>query len=614
MGDAENFNGLRGFEKEVREYVQQLHNYRKIFESHEKEQQRLKAAQQTKQANFESSGKSVTDLPQTSFARQCVEKLGLVPKFFDAGVSEAHWKTYQKMRAQMEDELRGWENASFESSELYGIYDEDDAWDTGEGEVTSLYRLFSFLTDVRVQFEQALRSGGVSRKTAKLAAEGLFLKRLYVGDNGDGDPRTVNVDVRIFSCVANAKVVDLEFEHHDRARMSFFEKFAHVHGCVLEPSQLSAAEQNSSMRAKNNYGGPKWEKLFNLDCNDNTGNETASLGTGAAAKRMMGAVLGDEKRLSDRKAFCALFRAAGLDVDPSTQMSMMRDPIKMYRQRMALKTGEVATDGELPDKEDSDEEKAGGGAGAMKKSAPKAKAGAKAKTKAGAMKKPSPKAKAAPKVDDQVAKKRPKKQAMKRRRGLFDYGEDSDDELSASALEAFNPDFSVYEKKSMQRPAPVPRLSSAGGAASSSAASGGAGAASSSPAIDRGGAASSSASAWFASPPSSSSSGADTNANEDLSSDLMGISSRGGGAAASSSSSSVISGFSLAGSSSGVVFSGFKEELKLNGGGNAAGITVEEPETKRRKIDMRTDDAEGESSLEMESLKGAGIGGVEEGA
>merc|ERR1711879_951365 len=97
--------------------------------------------------------------------------------------------------------------------------------------------------------EQVRKSVAATIKSSSLKldpcvfAKGVFLLAYHINDADEGEPRTVETCARIYAPNASGNFVDLSYTNHHRARMSFTERFSHLHatrgGPGFEPEQMA---------------------------------------------------------------------------------------------------------------------------------------------------------------------------------------------------------------------------------------------------------------------------------------------------------------------------------------------------------------------------------------
>ena len=317
--DGEDSEGRRGpcegkvCLEELRTYLAQLH---RISEAVQKKRE-LVASFRKRQD--QQKGRRFCDLPANSFTRKAVKEFRLdITKTgcWDSSVLEEEWRAWYELRQEAESRVQ----ADFEEEEEA----EEDLSDLGENdedyfESTRFRR--KMLKTLRQDYAKALKEAGFSAPKAKAAAQGLYINEGNVVDEGDGQPRTCTVSVRIFSAVGNsARFVDLEHEHHSRARAYSYEEFADI------KAQVSAfdPETGTFQVAEDLEGTSDDFVLFGMDCDEQTRDCTYSLASANEVQKLVAAVFGQKPRgssLTGRAAFRVFMMACGADAYPFTEMS-----------------------------------------------------------------------------------------------------------------------------------------------------------------------------------------------------------------------------------------------------------------------------------------------------
>ena len=262
-------------------------------------------------------GRKFSDLALDSHAKKAVEEFQLDVSeetgYWDPSVLEEEWRAWYDLRKKFEAGLE--EEGEEEEEEEQ---EEDDFYED-EGRYESRRARRRILSDLRNDYERALRAAGCAATKAKTAAKGLFLKDVDVVEDGGIAPRTCSVQVVIFSAVGHAKVVLLEHKHHARARMSFFEEHAFMKAQVhtVDPETWTFKVADDLAGTLDSF------TLFGMDCHHRTGENTYSLASASDVQKLALAIFGKKSGklcLSNWAAFHVFMLAAGANVDPFTEM------------------------------------------------------------------------------------------------------------------------------------------------------------------------------------------------------------------------------------------------------------------------------------------------------
>lgn len=314
---------------DLKQYVEQLRKHDNENRLKKKAAEELQKQKQAQVEKARAAGhQKFSDLPSNCWARKAVKKFDLDVSdeigFFESAALDEEWKLYIAERGKAVAALEK------EAEDLEGKgSDEDtdeDAWDTGMGQVESTEKRVNFLYALREDFASGLTRAGMAADKATAAAQGLFLKKFYVCEDGGDCPRTVEVLIRIFSAVGKPMAVEIEYQHHDRARMTFVECFAYLNARVLEVDASGATQKaKSTFKIVDDLAGKREEfSLFDMQGEDD-GDYKYSLGRAADAQTCVRALLGENSKLkvSNRDAFLIFMRAAGVDTAPCNEMSYM---------------------------------------------------------------------------------------------------------------------------------------------------------------------------------------------------------------------------------------------------------------------------------------------------
>eukprot|EP00933_Yihiella_yeosuensis_P018004 TRINITY_DN14950_c0_g4_i1.p1 TRINITY_DN14950_c0_g4~~TRINITY_DN14950_c0_g4_i1.p1 ORF type:complete len:614 (-),score=162.39 TRINITY_DN14950_c0_g4_i1:358-2199(-) len=322
-----------GDESEGKQCLQELKDYlddlRKLDSKNEQYRQ---AVQEVQKKRDELKGRSFKDLPADSFGRKVIADFNLDVSsetgHFDACTLEEEWKAFYELRKKAEAEE---EQLKDDDSKEEEEDDDDDEYmdELGEDEYYESNKFHrKLLKELRTDFKKALASAGIADSKAETAAKGLFLKSVDIAEDGDGDPRTCTVNIWIFSAVGKANFVEIEHEHHARARMSFCEEHAYINAEIHEFNSAS-----KGFRVVEDLAGTRDDfALFNMDCHHDTGMYTYKLCPAKEAQKLVAAIFGQKatgrSRLDDGSAYRILMSAAGVEAKPFTDMDYMDfDPL-----------------------------------------------------------------------------------------------------------------------------------------------------------------------------------------------------------------------------------------------------------------------------------------------
>ena len=263
------------------------------------------------------------DLPADSHARKAVEEFDLditkETEHWDPSVLEEEWKAWYDLRTQAESHCsqlfrEGCEGEGDEET------DEEEEFDD-HGHDEDYYQSTGFqlkmLKDLRRAYCNSLRRAGLDAAKAEAAARGLFLQSVHVSEDGGMQPRTVDVNVRIFSAVGQAKLVNVEHEHHARARLSFCEEHAYIKAQVhaVDPETLTFQVMDDLAGTVDDI------TLFKMERHPGTGKRTYSLAPVKEAQKLSEAILGHRRgSFAAFYSFNVFMMAAGADTRPFTDM------------------------------------------------------------------------------------------------------------------------------------------------------------------------------------------------------------------------------------------------------------------------------------------------------
>ncbi|CAE7314879.1 unnamed protein product [Symbiodinium natans] len=304
--------------KELRWYLDML---KKIQSTIDKKREVVAGFQQRRD---EQKGTRFCDLPGDHVARKAVEEFDLdITKetgHWDPSVLEEEWRAWYDLRRQAVSRCSQLfrEGCEGEEDEAENEEEEsDDDVDHDEGYYQSTRFQLKMLKDMRRTYCNALKHAGLDAAKAEAAAKGLFLQSVDVSEDGGLQPRTVSVRVRIFSSVGQAKLVDIEHEHHARARASFCEEYAHIKAQVLavDPETLTFQVVDDLAGTVDDI------TLFDMQCHPHTGKRTYSLATIKDAQKLSEAIFGQRRGpLNAFYSFHVFMMAAGADTRPFTDM------------------------------------------------------------------------------------------------------------------------------------------------------------------------------------------------------------------------------------------------------------------------------------------------------
>ena len=275
------------------------------------------------QRRDEQKGTKFCDLAADSHARKAVEEFDLditeETGHWDPSVLDEEWKAWYDLRKQAESRCSRLfrEGCEMEGDEEKDEEEEFDVDDHDEDYYLSTGFQLKMLKDLRRAYCNSLRRAGLDVAKAEAAAKGLFLQSVHVSEDGGIQPRTVDVHVRIFSAVGQAKLVDVEHEHHARARMSFCEEHAYIKAQVhaVDPETLTFQVVDDLAGTVDDI------TLFKMERHPRTGKRTYSLAPVKQAQKLSEAILGQRRgSLAAFYSFYIFMMAAGAETRPFTDM------------------------------------------------------------------------------------------------------------------------------------------------------------------------------------------------------------------------------------------------------------------------------------------------------
>mmetsp|Transcript_70854 Transcript_70854/g.125129 ORF Transcript_70854/g.125129 Transcript_70854/m.125129 type:complete len:571 (-) Transcript_70854:200-1912(-) len=258
-------------------------------------------------------------------------------------ISDLQWQAYFKDRIILE--LR-------EQATLPAEDEQEDTWPQGLGAKPEIQPLSfesyqeeseeqemgsTILGQVRDSIAATVKSSSL-KLDPEVFAKGVFLLAYHINDADEGEPRTVETVARIYAPNASGNFIDISYTNHHRARMSFTERFSHLHaskgGPGFEPPERAA-------RTRKQREG---EKIFDLDFDEHRRKNPTktSLASNEALKNLGIHLFGAEGAMSNRKLFGLLVRAAGLGKFGENNGW----PIAVARRRFKCGKDEVQTDTE----------------------------------------------------------------------------------------------------------------------------------------------------------------------------------------------------------------------------------------------------------------------------
>eukprot|EP00438_Fugacium_kawagutii_P019661 Skav207967 [mRNA] locus=scaffold495:25692:26663:+ [translate_table: standard] len=297
------FEELKAYLATLQKIHQQVEKKREVVASFQKRQDEQKTTK-------------FCELPASSYVRKAVEEFDLditETGFWDPLGLEEEWKAWYDLRKKSEAALHAESEEQEEEEEEEFCEDDEDFFESPQ------FRK-KMLIDLRKDYAKALKAAGCSTAKAKVAAKGLYINDVNIVEDGGIEPRTCTVSVRIFSAVGKARLVDLEHEHHARARMSFCEEHAYIKAQVkaFDPETGTFQVMEDHAGSSDNF------VLFNMDCDHQTGLPSYSLATAKQAQKLAVAIFGQKSSksvLSDRDAFRVFMMAVGADAHPFTEMN-----------------------------------------------------------------------------------------------------------------------------------------------------------------------------------------------------------------------------------------------------------------------------------------------------
>eukprot|EP00931_Biecheleriopsis_adriatica_P006889 TRINITY_DN108232_c0_g1_i1.p1 TRINITY_DN108232_c0_g1~~TRINITY_DN108232_c0_g1_i1.p1 ORF type:complete len:593 (-),score=123.22 TRINITY_DN108232_c0_g1_i1:181-1959(-) len=257
-----------------------------------------------------------------TWLHEAIGRFGL-KGILDAAVSDQQWAAYFKTRVMLElsevETLMGEqaedEEGSANESTCESIF-AGATWPEKLGPEQEVPHLHSFesykdgseeerefaaevLAQVRASVKATVASSAL-KLDPEVVARGVFLTEYHINEDGGTQPRTVNASARVYAPNGTGRFVELFYENHQRARMSFMERHSYLHVVKGGPNLPGEAK--------------KREKVFELDFNEcRRKNQTkTSLASNAVLSSLGAHLFGAEDAMSNRKVFGILVRAVSL--------------------------------------------------------------------------------------------------------------------------------------------------------------------------------------------------------------------------------------------------------------------------------------------------------------
>lgn len=240
----------------------------------------------------------------------------------DAVVSDQQWAAYFKTRVMLElsevETLTRKQTEDDEGSENESAHESIFAGATWPGELgpkQEVPRLHSFesykdgseelefaaeiLSHIRASVKATVASSAL-KVDPEVVARSVFLTEYHINEDGGTEPRTVSASARVYAPNGTGRYVELVYENHQRARMSFMERHSYLYAMKDGP--------HVQVEPK------KREKVFELDFNEHRRKNPTktSLASNAVLSSLGAHLFGGEGAMSNRKLFGILVRAVGL--------------------------------------------------------------------------------------------------------------------------------------------------------------------------------------------------------------------------------------------------------------------------------------------------------------